>query len=98
MASRFGALAAAAFMLATPALASEVGGYLTLEGRAFAAPSFTQVDLNGDAAISRDEFAAWFSTDDPADDAFALCDTDGDGRVTAEEFADLVFESDPLDA
>ena len=98
MAFHSGALLAAAFLFATPALASEVGGYLTIEGRAFAAPSFAEVDENGDAAISRAEFDDWFAADDPADDAFAACDADGDGRISAEEFADLLFESDPQDA
>ena len=95
MAFHSGALLAAIFLSATPALAFGAGGYLTLEGRAFHAPAFALVDANGDAAISRAEFDDWFVADDPADDAFAACDTDGDGRISAEEFADLLFEDDP---
>lgn len=58
-------------------------------------PSFDAVDADHDGTIDRDEFAAWFSTDDPDVDLFAFFDTDGSGHITRDEFDQMSFDPEP---
>ncbi|MBB5867440.1 Ca2+-binding EF-hand superfamily protein [Allocatelliglobosispora scoriae] len=51
-------------------------------------------DVDGDGALSRDEFVriqnAFGTADDQIDEAFRRMDTDGDGRLTVEELTEAV--------
>ena len=58
-----------------------------------AAPDFALLDSDGDGAVDRSEFEAWFATDDPDVDAFAFFDLDADGRISADEFDAMAFEA-----
>lgn len=55
-------------------------------GSAFAA--FSDMDANGDGALSVDEFATAFP--DASTDAFAAIDVNADGGVTEEEYVAAV--------
>ena len=54
--------------------------------------TFDAIDGDADGRIGRDEFALWFTLDDPTGDAFALFDLNGNGAIDVDEWDVLAFE------
>lgn len=55
------------------------------------APSFDEIDIDGDAALSAAELDAWFTVEEEAD-LVAFFDADGNGTVDRADFDALLFE------
>jgi hypothetical protein len=82
------ALAALAVALtATPALAADLRDQLRAEMNAKRAAIFAQADVDGDGALTPDEFATFHTLMKNAMEAdrFTRADADGNGKVTLEE-------------
>ena len=77
----------ASVLLAAPAL-SAPAPVPDVEDRAI----FDALDTDSSGGIDREEFAVWFSADDPEADAFGFFDLDHDGTITPDELDAMLFE------